>query len=377
VHDVVIVGGGLAGAALATHLARSGHDVVVLERKRAAARKACGEGLFGRGIEELRALGVLESLSDESQPLAGVRFHAGGQSAAAHAPAMGVRRGALEGAVLNAARTAGASVCEGATVRRLSVRGGRVAGVVVGDHLIEAKVVVGADGLNSIIRRRAGLEAQRRGRRFGVTAHIRPPREPAPWVDVYFEHGYEMYLTPVGGGVVNAAILTRRAGMSRFTGNLGPAFAELLRSHHATAGAEIVDAPLAAGPFAASCRRAYRSNLVLAGDAAGFFDGITGEGMSAALAGARLCATAIEAHLGGDARAFARYDHEQHSLVRNSNVLGQISLALGSQTRLATVAVRNLARRPETFERLVAINSGAKPLRSLRPRDFGALLLGR
>jgi flavin-dependent dehydrogenase len=165
--------------------------------------------------------------------------------------------------------------------------------------------------------------------------------------------------------------------MARFAGDLDGTVCALLQAHPATSGAEVVDAPLAAGPFAASCRRAYRANVVLAGDAAGFFDGITGEGMSAALAGSRLCAAAIEAYLDGDANAFACYDQQRRALVRNSNLLGRVSLILGSKPSLAATAVRNLACHPQTFERLVRVNSGSAPLRSLRPRDLSALLFGR
>src|SRR5213079_605304 len=134
----------------------------------------------------------------------------------------------------------------------------------------------------------------------------------------FFEGGYELYVTPVGGRIVNAALLSRRAGMRRFAGDLAGEYARLLSAHRAFEGGfRLVDEPVAAGPFAAGCRRAWRANVVLAGDAAGFFDGISGEGMSVALASARDCAVAVDAFLrDGNHEHFRGYDGRRRALVR-------------------------------------------------------------
>ena len=244
---------------------------------------------------------------------------------------------------------------------------------------VRARVVVGADGLNSRVRRLAGLQTPRRGHRFGVAAHIRPNTAPEPFVDISVENGYEVYLTPVGDGLLNAALLTSRSTMRAFAGDLAGRYAELLRSHPAlAAGFEVVDEPVAAGPFPAAARRAFQANVVLVGDAAGFFDGITGEGMSAALVSARFCADAVHAYVdGAGVGAFRTYDVQRRALVRNANLVGRLSLALASHPALARRAVRNLGRRPETFERLARISAGEMGLRALRPRDALAMFAGR
>ncbi|MGH2610078.1 MAG: NAD(P)/FAD-dependent oxidoreductase, partial [Tepidiformaceae bacterium] len=132
-----------------------------------------------------------------------------------------------------------------------------------------------------------------------------------------------------------------------------------------------------AGPFDRRARRAFRGNVVLVGDAAGFFDGITGEGMSLALVSARLAAVAIREHLpSGSLAPFRRYHDQRRALARNSELLGRLTLFLGPRPGVARWSTRNLGRQPATFERLTAINSGERPFTSLRPRDLLALTLG-
>ena len=166
--------------------------------------------------------------------------------------------------------------------------------------------------------------------------------------------------------------------MQQFAGELRARYELVLRAHAALGeGFELLDEPLAAGPFASSCTRPWRANLVLVGDAAGFFDGISGEGMSLALVSARDCAEATGRFLReGSYDAFREYAARRAALVRNSNLLARVSLALGSRPALARMAVRNLQRQPKTFEKLVAVNSGEAGLSSVRPRDLLALATG-
>jgi flavin-dependent dehydrogenase len=380
-HDVAIVGGGLAGAATAIHLAQLGLRVVVLERNTGPRRKPCGEGLFRRGVKELQRLGVLDDLRHCSSDLAGVRFHAGPHTATAEphwGAGIGVRREALDAAVLARAEAAGAEIRRGVTARGLLRQGRRVAGVATSHGDVPAKVVVAADGLNSRIRRLAGLEGSSRGARYGISAHVRLAAPPGHFVEVYFEDGFELYLTPVGASDANVALLLRKPAMQRFAGRLAEEYEATLRAHPAlAAGFELLDEPLAAGPFAANATRSWRANLVLVGDAAGFFDGITGEGMSVALVSARQCAAAVCSYLEtGEYDGFRTFERSRRSLVRNSNLLGRVSLALGARPPLARWSVRNLERRPATFEKLVGISAGEHRLRDLRPRDFLALATG-
>jgi len=99
--------------------------------------------------------------------------------------------------------------------------------------------------------------------------------------------------------------------------------------------------------------------------------------MSAALSSAPLAARAISRYLAtGKYDAFRAYDARRRALVRNSDILAAASLALSRYHPVATLAIRNLSRRPQAFTRLVAVSSGAAPLRSLKARDIAALATG-
>jgi flavin-dependent dehydrogenase len=382
-HDVIVVGGSVAGAATAIHLAEAGRDVLLLERASFPRRKPCGEGLFPAGVAELRRLGVLDELAHATSELRSIRFHAGDYTAEARfghsqETALGVQRVFLDHALLKRAEWAGVTVRTSILVQALNVAGGKVAGVRTSAGSFEGRAVVAADGLHSRLRRQARLSTGRRGDRYGITAHLECRAQPGSAVDVYFEGGYELYLTPVGRERLNVALLARRAFMRRFAGNLRGAFESIVVDHPALRDfGGLSDAPMAAGPFPARCTRTWRANFVLVGDAAGFYDGITGEGMSIALVSARACAEAVDAYLrAGSYDSFRDYDAARRSLARNSDLLGRLSLALGRHPALASFAVRNLGRRPESFERLVAVNTGELPLRALSPRELWALATG-
>lgn len=380
VYDVVIVGGSLAGAAAAIHLAQRGRNVVIIEQHAFPRRKVCGEGLLPIGVDELDRLGLRDSVEAAGEPLRRLRFAAGSHHVEAVLPGqgIGVRRTTLDALLLDAARTAGVEVCHG-TATRLLVRSGRAHAVeCVGGHTCPGRVVIGADGLHSRIRRLAGLETRSVGTRYGAAAHGQVPSFEPGVVSVSFHDGYETYVTPVGGDSVNAVMLLPRPTLRELGHDPAAAIASRLAATPELAGIEFEEPVKVAGPFPRTARRAYRGNVVLAGDAAGFFDGVTGEGMGVALASARLCADAVVAHLEtGSIAPFRGYDSARRDLVRNSTLLGKLTLALGSRPSAARMAIRNLARQPETFERLVAISGGALGLRALRPSDLLTMLTGR
>lgn len=380
-HDVVVIGGSLAGAATAIHLARHGRSVLIVDRAVFPRRKACGEGLFPYGVAELERLGIPSEVLAETVPLRELRFHAGHATAVAPiggAEGLGIRREVLDAAVLSLAANCGVEIRTGVTVNGLVTERGRVATLDTSQGAIGARAFVAADGLQSRMRRLAGLDGFRVGSRYGVSAHVVLPRAPEPAVDVFFHDGYEVYRTPIGARTANVAILLEKPQMARFAGRLAEAYRMMLQDHPAIGTpVQLEDAPLAAGPFPRDCWRSWRGNLVLVGDAAGFFDGISGDGMSAALVTARLCASAVGEFLNADGYdAFRAYETRHRRVGRNANLLARLSLSLARRPAAARFAVRNMERQPQTFARLVEIGAGGAGLRSLRPRDLLALTLG-
>ncbi|MCK9518012.1 MAG: NAD(P)/FAD-dependent oxidoreductase [Dehalococcoidia bacterium] len=380
-HDVLVVGGSLGGCATAIQLARRGFRVALVERSHSAGRKACGEGLFPAGVAALERLG-LAGLGDRGRALTGVQFATNGAAANAAftdgRTALGIRREILDAALRQAAVDHGVCLRTGVAATGISTTAGKMTAVITTGGTMAARAFVAADGLGSRMRRLAGLDDGRRGTRYGVSAHVACVSDLQPLVQVWFGRGHELYVTPVGDRSANVAILTRRDRMAGFAGHLREAFSELASGHPVLrAGFAIEDEPMAAGPFARGCKRAWRGNLVLVGDAAGFFDGITGEGMPAALLGAERAAAAVAEYLEhGSYAPFRRYERERRALTRNAEVLGRLSLTLGRWPAFAGQAIRNLDARPETFARLVAVNTGDAGLRSLRPRDLLALAPG-
>jgi flavin-dependent dehydrogenase len=384
--DVLVVGGSVTGAAVATHLVRRGHSVQLLERARFPRRKACGEGLFAMGTRALYELGLLSKLRPEAGIIDSLRLEMDGYTVEAPLrEAIGIRREVLDIALLDLAVTAGVDVCCGVTVTGLIESDGAFEGVQTDQGDFKAKLVIAADGLQSRLRRAAGLDVSASANgRYGVSAHFELPEAPARRVDIHFEDGYEVYLTPVGGHVMNVALLLEARQARGLGGRLTAGYEALVAASNALSpNADRIDAPIVGGPFHARSKHAYRANLLLAGDAAGFYDGISGDGMSLALTGARRCTDAAHAFLqGGDQRHFgdqrhlARYDAQLRSQARNSTLLARLNLALASRPALGRRALRNLARCPETFAKLVAINQGLEGLSALRPADLRALLFG-
>lgn len=381
-HDVVIVGAGVAGSATAIHLARRGRSVLLIDRSSFPRRKPCGEGLFPRGLAELADLDVLASLGNEAFNLRSVRFtldqrYAETRIGWAGGGAIGVARDRLDALLLDSAAGAGADIETGVQVRSLAGAEGRF-NVETEGRSIDGSVIVAADGLNSGLRHQAALNSTTPRKRYGISAHVHLKDAPPARIDVYFERGFEVYLTPLGGNLVNAAVLLDRARVTDLAGRLREGFISLLSSVPVCeSGFELANEPMVAGPFPATAKSAWRGNLVLVGDAAGFYDPISGNGMTLALISARHCAAAIDGHLStGSDYPLTMYGRQCRALTRNSTFFARLILALAARPRIGGRVLSNLARTPRTFGKLVAINDGELGLNALRPRDLLGFALG-
>ena len=291
-HDVVVVGGSVAGAATAGFLARAGFRVVVLDHAVFPRWKACGEGLLPHGVAVLDRLGV--SVPGVA-PLCGIRFRVGG--AAAWLPFPRGRGLAVSRYALDQAIRARASVLGAEFVR---ARAARVEpGLVHTDRgEFRAPVVIGADGVRSMVRRTLGIGARYRLDRVGFSTHWEGAlREPGV-VDVTAFPGGEVYVAPLGepqsGLALTALLVDRRLGLSRGT------VEAFLRERFASrfGSARRAGPVLGAFPLGSRVDRVSGPGWLLVGDAAGMVDPISGEGMSLALRGAELAAEAVADALG-------------------------------------------------------------------------------
>jgi flavin-dependent dehydrogenase len=272
VIDLLVVGGGPAGLATSLYAARAGLDVVVVERRPGTLDKACGEGMMPHTMAHLDRLGIVV----EGQSLRGIRYVSGGRRADAafrSGSGRGVRRTVLHAAMSDAARKAGVKFALESVDRvsqdAESVRAGQ----------FRARYLAAADGLHSPIRRSLGLDRPGAGpRRWGIRRHV----QIAPWTDsveVHWAPGAEAYVTPVAPDCVGVAILSAsRGGFERHFGAFGELQARVEGCAHGP--------DRAAGPLRQGARSRVAGRVMLVGDAAGYIDALTGEGVGLAFGAA-------------------------------------------------------------------------------------------
>lgn len=295
--DLLVVGGGPVGLATALYAVRRGLTVEVLEPRSGPVDKACGEGLMPGGLAALADLDVHPA----GHRFDGIRYLSRSGSAVAdftQGPGLGVRRTELHTRLMAAATAADVRVHPlSATALHQDDTGVDVTtghpGGEVGPTL-RAGYVVAADGLHSWTRRQLGLDRPSgQPGRYGLRQHFAV----VPWsrhVDVLWAADAEAYVTPVSDDLVGVAVLSRRR--RPFAEHLAqfPPLAERL------AGVDPASAVQGAGPLRQRSRHRVAGRVLLVGDAGGYVDALTGEGISLGLAQARAAVSAIAADRPGD-----------------------------------------------------------------------------
>jgi menaquinone-9 beta-reductase len=395
------VGAGPAGSATALLLARAGVDVLIVDRHRFPRAKPCGDCLSAGATDILRRLGVVDRVAALAGAVLrgwhivapdGSSFTATFDAAggAVHRHAFAIERARLDAVLLTAAIEAGARFAPGERVVDLVRHGRRVTGVQLASRRVAADLVVGADGLRSTIATRLGAVRRRpRLRKLSITFHLAARAATTAFGEMHLGDGICAGVAPVtaDGTRCNLTVVADADRYGRSVAADPRAFAagavdSLPRLRGRFRAADLARAPfLASGPFDRPVRTTVFDGAVLIGDAAGYFDPFTGQGVFQALASAELLgAIAARAIRSRDTSAGALHDYAagRNRLMRGPRFVQHgIEFVLARPT-LANIAIRRVGRADGFARALLAVTSDiARTSTLLSPRVLSSLIRPR
>lgn len=334
--DVLVVGGGPIGLATAIEARLAGLSVTVIEPHQGVLDKACGEGLMPGALPFLEGLGV----SPKGADLVGVRYQ-NDKNEVIHrfssGPGRGVRRVVLHQELLQRANELGVKFKHSA-LESLGQNQEQVFITCEDGEKLHGRYLIGADGIHSKVAREAGMakpSSQRQSKRFGIRQHFAI----APWsdlIEVYYTNSAEVYVTPVSESEIGIAVL-------------GPKNTDYLEAIEAVPeikvrleGAQATSKKAGAGSFPQETTSRKKGRILLVGDASGYVDAITGEGLRLGFAQANLAINLISQN------QTQRYERGWKQVSRNFRILTRGLVAVAN-SRLRFAIVPLSARFPALF----------------------------
>jgi flavin-dependent dehydrogenase len=398
-YDAIVVGAGPAGSATAILLAERGWSVLLLDKAAFPRPKICGEYLSPESARILDRLGVLKDVDAAAQSIAGMRIVApDGTRLEGRYPAawggyrghgLAIRREMLDRILFDRARLLPLDARERHRVTGLRMERGGVAGVRLEDAQggtleVPGRLVVGADGRASVVAHTLGLLRPHWLRRMALIQHVRGLEGLGELGEIFVDPPDYAILNPVAPGLANLGLVVPHAHARAFRGRLETFFAARLKQLRHLAPR--LDGMLPAGPLMAMGPLAYRvaeprvGGVALVGDATGFYDPFTGEGLYTALRSAELLVEVAHAALrAGDCSraALAPYALARRAAFRGKARLTRALQAVIGRRRLADLAAHLLARRPALLDVVMGVLGDFVPagallrpsvLRATRPR---------
>jgi len=396
--DIAIVGAGPAGSACAIRLARAGLSVALVDKAFFPRDKPCGEYQSPEIQRIFESLGVKDKiLAANPAKLKGMRIWTrdgnsfqGDFSSDPASPIYGLSlpRLILDNILMNHAKEQGASVFEGFTIKQLINDGKRTTGIE--GHLdgqkvrLNAKLIVGADGINSVVAQRLGIRQHHRWlRKVAFVAHFDGIADLSSYGEMFVSKNRYCGIAPLSRDLTNVCVVV--------DSSLAQTWKTDIEEHYFT---EIARYPLlanrirnatmtkpikAVGPLAVGAKRATASGAILVGDAAFFLDPFTGEGMYTALANAELASDLLLKHWESDGpteRFFPIYEKERLRAFRAKwRVCSLIQLAIRYPAILQFFTER-LGKRKKLADILVGVTGDFRsPYEVLSATWFARLLI--
>ncbi len=392
IRDAVVVGAGPAGVAISIFLRQRGRDVLLLDAARFPRDKVCGEGVSPEAWRLLTALDAAERVERLAPwPLRGMALTSPdgtqfvGRYTGSARPGFALRRHALDQSLVEAAAAAGVEIRQERRVTALLLEEGQVRGVVAegpaGPGTIRARLTVGADGRRSVVARHLGLlHEHARLRKFAVRGYWEGVAGLGELGEMHVGGGGYCGIAPLSSSAANVAFVLDQDEMREAAGDLEGFYRRALRRwprlFHRLSAASLLEPPRAIGPLAIVARRLFAPGALLVGDAGGFFDPFTGEGVTLALRTAEIAAPFSEQYLdSGDPDALLRYDAARHAATRDKFRVNRLLQHVVGWPGLANLMARKLKRRPDLADRLVGIAGDFVPARTALDARFLARLL--
>lgn len=400
--DVLVLGAGPAGSATAIALANAGFEVLLVDKKTFPRHKPCGEFLSPQCVPFLDELGLPDLLDRlGAARVAGMRLSTSGADSLGAfrqlpdrprhgSTGFGVRREVFDHALVQHATARGATFLPGHEFVALARSPeGRVQGALLrtpdgGSRSVRCRHVVAADGVHSPVARE--LDVQRPIRwlqQMALVAHYRGVQR-SPHAQVHLLPGGFYAATTVDDGIYSANLVLPKSSLRQRPEGDWDAF---VQRHLASApelqarlrGAQRLAPWRGTGPMAFTTRRQALPGVVLVGDAAGYVDPLTGEGIYFALFTARAAAAAVVSSLHAPAAAAGarrRYERERAGELGPRLFAARLLQRGLRHPWLVRTFVRTLRRWPRLADLVVTMSGDTIHPRELwRPafwRAFGA-----
>jgi menaquinone-9 beta-reductase len=399
--DALVVGVGPAGSASAALLAEAGFSVLAVDRAEFPRDKPCAEYMSPEAVRILTRFGIVETLERagaaalEGMKITGIHGATahGIFALAGHRPyrptGLSVSRRILDQALLNVARKAGASIAERTVVEELLYERGAVTGAVLRDgqgrrRSVRARLTVGADGLRSVVARRMGRRTHQRPRRVAFVAHVSGVRNLGRSAELHFGRNGYMGLNRIGQDLVNVALVVPAERAKEAKGRpqdfLLHTLGEFPDAGSRVLAGEIVRPVLVTGPFAAWSGRVAVPGGLLVGDAADFFDPVTGDGILSALRGAELVAETMIPALGRPGpvagEPLRHYQRRRRQVFAGKWIMERATRYLMSSPWFFNRSVSRLGRYQDMAHSAIGVAGGFVPLREiLKPLFLARMVL--